>query len=213
MSLGKKGWEMILVPCHVSFPRRVTEALRKCSVSVTVVLATLWSSQGTLLAQQPPRIAAPQPSPSVDPQDLPSARDGTLLVPVFSLQHSHYAAGDPIFVRLGFRNISGHVVNVRSGAPPWSESKLTIIGPDGRPVPQGLLEIGGDDGSGRFFSINPGATQFLMGNGQEWYSLDHWSYHLTSPGRYRLIIRALPSGTTTHVGAEQATTVTLTIDS
>lgn len=183
--------------------------LCKCIIAALVFSAApaaVRSQQGSA------ECGSQQRSSCLDPQQLGLRRDATRLVPVFLIQHVRYGVGEPILVRLGFKNTSSHPIDIRSGAPPWQQSTVSIIGPDGRTIPPGLAEIGGDDGSGRLFIISPGATQFINWDGQEWYSLDHWSYHLTMPGRYRLVVRALPSGAITRVGSEQSTTVSLTIE-
>jgi hypothetical protein len=89
----------------------------------------------------------------------------------------------------------------------------TITGPDGRPIAPGLAEIAGDNGSGRLLSIRPGATQFIGWDKQEWYPLDRWSYHLTAPGTYRIVVRAMASSRATmNVDKEQSCAVTFIID-
>jgi hypothetical protein len=197
-----------------SFSTWLVGVMRRLNASVFVILAILCLARTTVLAQQTPWTAVTPKPPSAEALKwLPPPQDASLLTPVFLFQQNHYAVGEPILVRLGFKNMSSHVIDIRSGSPPWQESKLSITGPDGRPVPQGLLEIGGDDGSGRLFSISPGATQFIGWDKQDWYPLDHWSYHLTNPGTYRIVVRALASSrSTTNVEREQSTTVTITID-
>lgn len=181
-------------------------------IPAMVVLSLIWLDSSAACAQQIPWTEVTPRPPSAEALKSLPPQDGSLLAPVFLVQHDHYAIGEPILVRLGFKNTSSHVIDIRSGAPPWDESVMSIIGPDGRTIPAGLREIGGDDGSGRLFSIGPGATQFITWAKQDWYPLDHWSYHLTSPGIYHIVVRALASGAnTTNVSREQSTTATLTI--
>ncbi len=166
-----------------------------------------------LIFQQPISMAAQQATPSVGrrvPYIAPPAQDISPLSPVLLLQSSHFVAGQPVMVRLGFRNPSAHTIDIRSGQAPWDESTLTIVGPDGQVVAAGVGDFGPDDGSGRIYSIRPGATQFI---GTAYYPLDHWGYHLTQPGRYTISVRGLAAGPgSINVERQQRTTVTVTID-
>ena len=151
------------------------------------------------------------PDASAAPEQSIPQQDVSLLTPIFLIQRPHYTSGQTIMVRLGFRNASRHVIDIRSGVAPWITSTMTVIGPDGKPIPRGLLEIGGDDGSGRMYSIPPGGVQFFGGN--EWYPLDHWSFHLTEPGTYRITVKGLAAGiASVNVQNERSTTVTVTVD-
>ncbi len=152
-----------------------------------------------------------EPTSSVAPEPAVQPQDVSLLTPIFLIQRKHYRSGETIMVRLGFRNASRHVIEIRTGSPPWGSSTMAITGPDGKPIPRGLLEIGGDSGRSGTYAIPPGGVQFLNWGG-EWYPLDHWSFHLTEPGTYRITVKGLAaSDASINDDREGSTVTTLTI--
>jgi len=156
--------------------------------------------------------AVPSPTPSVAPEPAVQLQDVSQLIPIFVIQRPHYRSGETIMVRLGFRNASRHIIEIRRGSPPWGMSTMAITGPDGKPMPRGLIEIGGESSKGGTDAIPPGRVQFLTW-GSEWYPLDHWSFHLTEPGTYRITVQGLAaSDASISANRERSTTTTLTID-
>jgi len=154
--------------------------------------------------------AVPSPTPSAAPEPAVQRQDVSLLIPIFLIQRKHYRSGETIMVRLGFRNASRHVIEIRTGEAPWKMSTMAITGPDGKPVPRGLIELGGESGKSGTSAIPPGAVQFPWGT--EWYPLDHWSFHPTEPGTYRIIVKGLAaSDARIDDDREGSTVTTLTI--
>jgi hypothetical protein len=132
-------------------------------------------------------------------------------MPIFQFQHRRYAVGEPIFVRVGLKNTSSHRIDLYYDLP-WHDCAMSVVGPDGRAVVPGLVDISAGPSSLRPYSIEPGATHIITWYQQEWYPLEHWSYNLSVPGRYRVVVRSRARGeNTTNVDQEGSTTVTLTI--
>jgi hypothetical protein len=163
-----------------------------------LVLSLMFLESSAARAQPVPWTEVTPKPPSAEALKwLPPPQDASLLTPVFLLQRDHYAVGDPILVRLGFKNMSSHVIDIRSGALPWQESKLTITGPAGQPVARGLLEIGGGNGSGRLFSISPGATGVHRVGQPGGVSARSLELSPDQPRVYRIVVQALASGANT----------------
>lgn len=159
-----------------------------------------------------PRVAYGQ-NVSASPAAKLQQQDVSLLTPIFLIQRDRYRVGEPIMVRLGFRNDSRNVIDISSDDPPWYAALMTIIGPDGKSVPRGLVYIGG--GPTRLhpmYSIPPRATQYLYWGG-DWYPLENWSFQLNAPGTYRITVRRHAAGThSINVQNERTTTATVTIE-
>lgn len=159
------------------------------TTSATLVLLLVCLTSGPVRAQQMPNIGAtPQPSSAEA-----APQDASVLTPVLLVQHRRYAVGEPILVRLGLKNGSSCSIDLFYDTP-WDDFSMSIVGPDGQAVAPGLAYLGGSPSTLRPYSIAPGDVHFDGAYGQEWFPLDHWSYTLTAPGRYRITVRARARG-------------------
>jgi hypothetical protein len=111
---------------------------------------------------------------------------------VIELESPVYTLGEPVRVRVGFKNNSGRATSIIAAAPLFTVA-LTVVGPDGTPLRAVYRDVH------NFISthgvpITPGTTHYAEWELQQWYGLDHWGYSITKPGRYTITASPLPSG-------------------
>ncbi len=138
-----------------------------------------------------------------------SKRSSRVFDAVIQVQATSVTAGTSFVIKVGLLNTGSQSEGIIQAAP-WQTVALRVIRPDGAELRAQAPDLQ-NYASAHSTSVAPGQTYYASWSGTQWWSIDHWGYHLSTPGRYTLIINPTPHGAFVYDASGRESRIAVTV--